>query len=170
MSLEILGAFADSDLTMAGTLLDCRIGDECDLSAEFALMRLRQLQAEADAEQWLLRAIVRKADRLMIGHIGFHTTPSPDYLVGYAPGGVEIGYCVYEPFRRNGFAYEAASALMAWANSQHGVTDIVASIAPDNAASLALLQKLGSQWAVRHVGVYDDPVDGHEDVYLMRNR
>ena len=55
--------------------------------------------------------ILRETHEL-IGHIGFHTGPNPDYLQDMAPGGIEFGYTVLEPFRRQGFAREAAEALM----------------------------------------------------------
>ncbi len=168
MGVDILQALAEGDTSRAATLLDCTMGSEFGVPADLARIRLEQLSADATLSDWLLRAMIRSSDRAMIGYIGFHTAPGADYLVEFAPDGVEIGYTVYEPFRRCGYAYEAASALMAWAHRCHGVNEVIASVSPENAASLAVLQKLGREWRLQHVGGYDDPQDGYEDVYVLQ--
>ena len=86
---------------------------------------------------WYARGILRRDDGALIGHCGFHGTPSD---VGRA----EIGYTVFEPYRRKGYASEAAQGLVSWARSQ-GSSIVFASVAPDNEASLALVSRLGFQ-------------------------
>jgi RimJ/RimL family protein N-acetyltransferase len=85
-------------------------------------------------------AIVELASSTVVGDIGFHGPPD-------ANGVVEIGYSIVPSRRRRGYAVEAASALIAWAMTQEGVRGIVAGSAPDNAASIATLVRLGFQRA-----------------------
>lgn len=53
-----------------------------------------------------------------------------------------IGYTVAPAYARQGYAGEAVRALLAWL-SQHGYRVARADVAPENAASVALLRKLG---------------------------
>ncbi len=72
---------------------------------------------------------------VLIGGGGFHG-PTVD-------GSVEIGYHVVRRYRRRGYATEALLALLVWAFSHDQVRTVLAETAPDNAASLALLLRLG---------------------------
>jgi RimJ/RimL family protein N-acetyltransferase len=58
-------------------------------------------------------------------------------------GAVEIGYGIFDPRRGNGYATEAAKAMIGWAFSQEGVYFVTAETEPDNAASQRVLEKLG---------------------------
>jgi len=57
---------------------------------------------------------------------------------------------------------EAAGGLLDWARSQ-GETVVFASVAPDNRASLAVVEKLG----FRQTGVQIDEIDGEEGVFEL---
>ena len=100
----------------------------------------------------------------MVGNIGFHTAPNAEYLRPYSPGGVEFGYTVEPPFRRQGYAREASLALMRWAHEEHNVTRFVVSIRPDNIASQALAAGLG----FARIGSHIDEVDGLEEILELR--
>jgi ribosomal-protein-alanine N-acetyltransferase len=100
--------------------------------------RLEQLRSDPTVQPWLLRAMVLREERVMVGHIGFHTPPRANYLQEYAPDGVEIGYTVYPPFRQRGYATEACTALMAWATQQQPGVRFVVSISPNNVPSLRI--------------------------------
>ena len=100
--------------------------------------------------------VVRAIGRPMAGHIGFHGPPD---VVGRA----EMGYTVFPPFRRQGYAMEAAKAMMEWARGRHGVTRFYLSISPENEASLAIAAKLG----FRQVGEQIDEEDGLEIVFEL---
>jgi RimJ/RimL family protein N-acetyltransferase len=128
-------------------------------SLTFAKARLDEDPAY---QPWSARALILPGEQRMIGHIRFHTRPDPDYLHGYARNAVEFGYAVFSEYRRRGYALEAAGAVMDWARAMFGIRRFVASISPDNAASLALVAGLGF---VR-VGQQVDEVDGVEDVFL----
>lgn len=131
--------------------------------AETYIMRfwLERLITEPEVQLWLARAIVRREDRRMIGHVGFHGRPGMPHLEAYALGGVEMGYTVFTPYRRQGYAAEALEALMRWAAGQ-GVPSFVLSIAPDNRASQAIARRFGFV----KVGEHEDPEDGLEEVFV----
>lgn len=127
------------------------------------LLKLRLSQIERDPEivEWLLHGIVRKETNRMIGHIGFHDRPGNPDIEKVAPGAVEIGFTVEPEYRRRGIATEAAEALLRWAAETKGVRSCIASIRPDNQASLALTARMG----FRKIGHHIDEIDGHEDIF-----
>ncbi len=161
-----LRAVLRHDLAEAEGILGCPCPADLLDHAEVMALRLRQLEAEPALQPWLLRAMVLRERRVVVGHIGFHTAPGPEYLHPYAPGGVEFGFTVYSPFRRQGYAREASRALMHWAQREHGVNRFVLTIRPDNIASQALAAGLGF---VR-IGSHIDEVDGLEDILECRLR
>jgi RimJ/RimL family protein N-acetyltransferase len=56
---------------------------------------------------------------------------------------VDVGFALREAFRGNGYAFEAASAVMRFGQQVLGLSRIVAITAPDNHASMKVLQRLG---------------------------
>jgi len=132
--------------------------DEHD--SRFVRMRLEQMRDNPETQPWLLRALVLEETARMIGHAGFHGPPGvngPEL-----PDAVEVGYSVFDRFRGSGYATEAVRALVAWAREQQ-VGTIIASVAPGNEASLAIVRKLGfvqtgEQW---------DDEDGLELVFRL---
>lgn len=132
---------------------------------ETGIMRfwLGRLADEPEVQPWLARAIVRREDRRMIGHAGFHGRPGMAHLEPYAPGGVEMGYTVFTPYRRQGYAAEALEALMGWAAAR-GVPSFVLSIAPSNVPSQAMARRFGFV----KVGEHEDPEDGLEEIFARR--
>jgi len=124
--------------------------------------RLRQLEEDPSLEPWLIRAIVLRDEHIKVGHIGFHEAPGPEHYREIAPGAAEFGYNIYEPYRRRGYAREAALALMHWAHREHSVPRFVLTISPENLPSQALAANLGF---VR-IGSHIDEVDGPEDILV----
>ncbi len=129
-------------------------------------MRIKQLERDASAHPWLLRAIVLRNESNMIGHIGFHAAPGEDSLKSFTPCGVEMGYTVIEKRRRKGFATEAILAMMRWATEREPEAEFIVSISPDNIPSLNLASRLG----FRKVGSHMDEIDGIEDIFLLKKR
>ena len=82
--------------------------------------------------------MVHAAERTVIGDAGFKGKPG-------SQGMVEIGYSVLPAYRGQGFATEAARALVDWALAQPEVKRIIAECSPDNVASIRILEKLGMQ-------------------------
>ena len=131
----------------------------------FAQLFLTKLREAPNLAPWLARALVLRSEGRMIGHAGFHSAPAPQYLAEFLPGGVEIGYTVFASERRRGYAREAVVALMEFARRERPeLTGFVASISPDNEPSLALVRGLG----FAKIGEHDDPEDGLEHVYGLR--
>lgn len=126
-------------------------------------IRLAKMRADPATEPWLLRAVGLRETRTMIGFIGFHALPGADYLNPYAPGSVEFGYTIFPDYRKQGYASEAAAALMDWATAERGVRRFVVSISPANEPSLRLARRFG----FRKVATVTDLEDGVEDVFLL---
>ena len=120
----------------------------------FLPIQLNRMEASPDRRDWMARLMVAEPDGV-VGHCGFHGPPE---IIGRA----EIGYTVFEAFRGRGFAKEAAKALVDWAFKQ-GESRVYASVAPDNAASLAVVTALG----FTRVGTQEDEVDGLELVFAI---
>ena len=87
---------------------------------------------------WLM---VEAVERVVVGDIGFHRRPDD-------AGAVEVGYGVLPEYRRRGYAFEAARALVDWAFTQPGVRRVVAECEADNVGSIRILERLG----MRRVG------------------
>ena len=138
--------------------------DPIDAAVErFLSHRLGQLRQDPDVQRWLARAIVRRdGKRLMIGNVGFHGEPGVN--AAHAADAVEIGYGIRPEHRRQGYATEAAEALIAWARTQ-GIAHFVASVSPDNEPSLAIIRKLGFVRTGEHI----DPEDGLEHVFELHD-
>lgn len=164
MNVAVLEALLAGDRVAAGRLLDCRIPAEAPLDEMPLAMRLAQLRRDPDHEPWLLRGMIERESKTLIGHIGFHTPPRPEYLAAIAPDGVEFGYSVHPPFRRRGYAREAALALMHWAYATHGQRCFFLSIAPSNAVSTHMAQTFGFTECGSHI----DEEDGLELEYVRR--
>jgi len=56
---------------------------------------------------------------------------------------VDIGFALLPKFRANGYAFESASAVMAYGKSVLGLSRIVAITSKENNRSVKLLEKLG---------------------------
>jgi len=124
--------------------------------------RLEMIEADPEQHPWMYRAIVRKHDNRMVGHISFHhKAPDPD-LVEFSELAAELGYTVEAEYRRNGYARESAVAMMHWAYREHGVRTFILSISPTNLPSLKMAESMN----FKRIGERMDEIDGLE--YAMR--
>jgi ribosomal-protein-alanine N-acetyltransferase len=114
-------------------------------------LRIAQLERDPRELPWLVRALVLRDERRVVGSAGFHEPPTD--------GRAELGYQICAADRRRGYAREAVVALMEWAAPKVRVFRVA--IAPGNVASQALVGSLGF---VR-VGEQIDPEDGLEWVF-----
>ncbi len=95
----------------------------------------RQAAATPEQARFGIWVIVLEQARTVIGDAGFHGPPER--------GVVEIGYAITPAHRRNGYATEAAAALIAWVRRQPGVSDVTARCDRANLASVLTLERLG---------------------------
>lgn len=151
------GRRAEAEAVLGATVPP--VWPEPENRAAFGLF-LGRLRTDPSVRPWLVRAmIVRDTPPTVVGHIGFHLPPDESRSV-------EIGFTVDAAYRRRGFAGEAARAMIAWAFTQEGVERIRASVAPDNAASLALVRSLGFV----EVGTAWDEMDARDEIVLELGR
>ena len=144
--------------------------DEHD--AAFLARKRDEIAADAALAQWVRLLLlhdgpagaspVAAGPALVVGHAGFHGPPGVNG--SGAPDALELGYTVFEPWRGQGLAREAAAALIGWAAALHGIHRYFGSVSPGNAPSIAVLERLGFE----HVGDQLDDVDGLELVYELR--
>ena len=86
-------------------------------------------------------SVIEKASGRWIGRLG------PWRPEGWP--GTEIGWGLLPSAQGKGYAYEGAVAATDWAVDHLGWRDIIHTIAPDNAPSIALARRLGSENRVR---------------------
>jgi RimJ/RimL family protein N-acetyltransferase len=131
-----------------------------DGERRFLATRLRQMQEDERFRTWCPHAVVL-GDR-MIGHAGYHGPPGRN-AVG-APDAVELGYTILPSHRGHGYATDAARMLIDLAEQRAGIRHVVLSVSPENAASLAVVRKLGFE----RTGERMDEEDGLEHVFELR--
>jgi RimJ/RimL family protein N-acetyltransferase len=86
-------------------------------------------------ERFGFSLVVRQADDLVMGEIGFVGPPRD--------GAVTIGYAIVPSARRQGYATEAISALSAWALDEPDVREVRAQTLPENEPSIRALLGAG---------------------------
>jgi ribosomal-protein-alanine N-acetyltransferase len=163
MPAEFLEACLDNDIATAEARIELTLSPEWLQEKHLMTLRLKECHADPAYRPWSVRAMGLASSGRMIGHIGFHSPPDPEYLRRFVPDGIEVGYTVFAAYRRQGFAQEALGGLLSWATARSALRHVVASIAPTNVASTALAQKLGFV----KVGEHQDEVDGLEYVYVL---
>ncbi len=149
-------ALLDNDLARASELAGMQLTDfytSDDISWLWAL-RAKQIEADAESENWAASIVVDSETGTAVGHAGFHAPPDENGLV-------EIGYSIDPLRRRQGFARATVAALLARAASEPAVVTVRASISPTNAASLATIAGYGFE----HVGEQIDDEDGLEYIF-----
>jgi len=82
-----------------------------------------------------LYLVQRKEDKVRLGMCGLVKRPSLPH--------VDIGFAFLPQFTGQGYAFEAATAVLHHARHDLNLSPIVAIVAPDNQRSIKLLQKLG---------------------------
>lgn len=108
-----------------------------------------RLRADPSQEGWWTWLVVRKDTGEAVGSAGFGGGPDSE-------GAVMIGYATYPRVEGNGFATEAAQALIRWALAQPGVARVCASLPPDNAAAIRVAEKVGMRLLAR---VWEEELD-----------
>jgi RimJ/RimL family protein N-acetyltransferase len=111
------------------------LSDSIDAVAMLFAAHGVMLGAINQSPAWWIHQIV--VDGVVVGDIGFHGPPSPEFEV-------EIGYSVVPAWRRRGIATRACALIVqqAW---QDGAFTVVAETDADNVASQAVLLRNGFQ-------------------------
>ena len=118
--------------------------------------RVPQVQADPLVNRWFVRWMVERSTGVIVGSLSFHAPPDDE-------GMVEIGLEVHGDFRRQGYGREALLGMWLWVVKQPGVKKLRYTVAPDNTASVALVQQFG----FTNVGQQIDEEDGPEDIYEL---
>jgi RimJ/RimL family protein N-acetyltransferase len=120
--------------------------DRAQVSADW----LDRLHASASPDPWTLGfSMVQRETGMPIGTCGFKGPPAAD-------GVVEIAYGVHPDHQGNGYATEAAEALVSYALGDSRVSVVRAHTLSEPNASTRVLMKC----AFRYVGEVIDPEDG----------
>ena len=129
------------------TLIDGMTPSEkAELSADW----LALVDSVTSADPWIHRfALIQRAGNAVVGSCGFKGQPN-------ANGAVEIAYGVDPDYRGNGYATEAAQALVTYAFKNSKANVVRAHTLPEANASTRVLTKCG----FKQVGEVIDPDDG----------
>lgn len=159
---DAVAAGLAGDLARCAELLGAHV--PVDLREEPTVLVHAKARLDADPlyQPWSMRALIDKQTMAMVGHIRFHTRPDPDHLRPYATQAVELGYEVFANHRRRRYAHEALEGVIQWAREWHDIHRFVATVSPDNLASLNLI----ARFDFRKIGEHIDPVDGPEGICL----
>lgn len=117
-------------------------------------LRAHQVAGDLPSAAWVTAVVRDLATGAAVGRAGFHGPPDDG-------GVVEVGYAIDPAHRRRGYARAALHVLLDRAARDPVVTVVRASVAPTNAASLALVRSEGFVL----VGEQIDEVDGLELVH-----
>ena len=149
-------ALLDNDLARASELAGMQLTDfyTSDEITWLWAMRAKQIEADAESENWAASVVVDAEAGAAVGHAGFHAPPDVNGLV-------EIGYSIDPLVRRQGYARATVAALLARAAAEPAVVTVRASISPTNEASLATIAGYGFE----HVGEQIDDEDGLEFIF-----
>ena len=119
--------------------------EKAELSADW----LALVDSTTSADPWIHRfALIQRADNTVVGSCGFKGPPN-------ANGAVEIAYGIDPDYRGNGYATEAARALVTYALKNSKVHVVRAHTLPEANASTRVLTKCGFKQA----GEVIDPDD-----------
>ncbi|MHA6668400.1 GNAT family N-acetyltransferase [Homoserinimonas sp. A447] len=117
-------------------------------------IRSEQVVAKPADADWITRIVIDTKTNTAVGAAGFHGAPDDR-------GMVELGYQVDPAHRRRGYARAALEILLETAKNDPRVNVVRATISPDNAASLALIE----QFEFAEVGEQWDDDDGLEIIF-----
>lgn len=127
------------------------------------LTRRMALTAWASEGDWLSAAIVERASGTTVGDLAFHWVSERDKTA-------EVGFILDPRHQGQGFATEAARALLDWAFTS-GFHRVIGRTEARNTASARVLEKLGMRLEAHHVE--NEWVKGEwqsELVYAMLDR
>ena len=104
-------------------------------------------------------SVIRQEDGAVIGFCGLKRGDPPNPIAGQ----VEAGWMIARPYWRRGYALEAMRAVLDWGWANLDAPHIVAITAARNAASRAMMERLGMAYVAggdfdHHAFAADDPL------------
>ena len=163
MTEDFLKACLHEDSRQTDSMIGFKVSPDWFEEKDLIRLRMNNYRDDREYVSWGLHAVGLRKSREMVGFIGFHTRPNPEYLKAFAPNAIEFGYTIFLPHRRQGFAEEAVRGFLKWAVNRHPLDNFIASVSPVNIASTALVKKLG----FGKIGEQMDETDGLEFVYRL---
>jgi ribosomal-protein-alanine N-acetyltransferase len=134
LPMPVLRALLAGDVSTAERLVGLPIPAELAGHLDIWRYMITLLTERPDNAGWTMNALVM--DDRIVGNAGFKGAPD-------ASGEVELGYGILTDQRRRGHAVGAVGLLLDRAAREPSVSSVVATIAPDNAASVAVITRAG---------------------------
>lgn len=103
-------------------------------------------------------AVVEREGGLVVGSCGFVPLPWS--------GEIDVGYMFRRDRWGRGYAGEITAAALRYGFERYGFREVVASIAPENAASRRVLEKLGFAYRGNEILPGEDV---ESEIYVLRN-
>ena len=133
LSLSTFRALAQGDVATAQRQIGLPIPEAFAEAVDIWRFMTRLLAERPANADWAMQAVV--ADDVIVGNAGFKGAP----LGGQA----ELGYRIVPERRRQGLAVAATRALLEQARLAADLDRVIARIAPDNLASVAVATRAG---------------------------
>lgn len=139
--------------------------DDCIYANPFGILtheriphenRVRDVIANPDHMKWYYRLIIERDTTNIVGSISFHAAPDES-------GMIEVGLGIAEPAQGKGYAQSALRQMWDWAVTQPDVQLLRYTVSPDNAPSMAIIQKFGFP----QIGEQIDEEDGLELIFEL---
>lgn len=149
--LDFCRAVLAGDRAFAAEWLGADLGvwpgtDEAD---GFFPIVARALREDSSVARWWGRAVIVRMFGTVAGSVGLKGQPRD--------GRVEVGWGIERAFRGQGYAREAARAVIADAFGHREVREVVAHIDPANAPSVRVAEGIGMHRATATVAQHTDP-------------
>lgn len=138
-SVPFIEAVLLDDRALAGRVIGATLAPNWppDVVRERALpIAAYRLREDPALEPWLGMLMVLRADKVVVGMLGFKGPPDER-------GAIEIGWGIESEYEGKGLTTEAARAMIDWAARQPGVQRVLAQIPPDNERSRRVAARLG---------------------------
>ena len=135
----------------------------------------RGVKTLADAQSYILNGPVEMVRRL---GFGFYIVELKDQVGSAGPVGicglakrpyladVDIGFAFLPEFWGQGYAFEAAAAVLDLAHTRLGLRRVLATVRPGNQSSIKLLEKLGLRYEKTMPHPLGDSVEGARELML----
>jgi ribosomal-protein-alanine N-acetyltransferase len=134
LPLPVMLALRDGDVTTAERMVGLPIPAEFAAQTDIWNFMVTLLDGRPENATWTMHALVRGDE--IVGNAGFKGAPDEH-------GEIELGYRILTDHRRQGLALAAAHLMLARAEHEPSVTRVLATISPDNAASIGVITKAG---------------------------